>query len=256
MDLGLPGRTYIVTGASRGLGFAVAETLAAEDANVLVVSRTDEAVQKAAEQLGPRARGVAADLRDPEAPGRLMEAARSEFGALHGAFVSHGGPTPGPALELDDETLRDAFELSALGPIRFVREVARELGEGGAIVVLTSWSSAEPVPGLASSNVTRPGTWGYVKTLAGEVGDRGIRVNAVFCGRFATERQTELQEGMARKRGTTREEIVREIEEAIPLRRIGDPRELGKVAAFLLSPAASYVTGAAWLVDGGLVRGL
>jgi 3-oxoacyl-[acyl-carrier protein] reductase len=256
MDLGLRDRTYIVTGGTRGLGFAVAEALTAEEANVLVVSRTEETVRAAAERLSPRARGIVADLRDPEAPGRLVDAARAQFGDLHGAFVSHGGPTPGLALELDDETLRDAFELSALGPIRFVREVARELGEGGAIVVLTSWSSTEPVPGLASSNVTRPGTWGYVKTLAGEVGPRGVRVNAVFCGRFATERQTQLQERMARERGTTRQEILREVEAGIPLRRIGEPPELGRVAAFLLSSAASYVTGAAWLVDGGLVRGL
>jgi 3-oxoacyl-[acyl-carrier protein] reductase len=256
MDLGLKDRTYIVTGASRGLGYAVAETLAAEEANVLVVSRTAEAVREAAERLGSRARGMGADLREPEAPGRLVEKVRSEFGALHGAFVSHGGPTPGPALDLEDETLRDAFELSALGPIRLVREVARDLPEDGSIVLLTSWSSVEPVPGLASSNVTRPGTWGYVKTLAGEIGPRGVRVNAMFPGRFATERQIELQEGMARKRGTTRQEILREVEQEIPLRRMGEPPELGKVAAFLLSPAASYVTGAGWLVDGGLVRGL
>ncbi|HEX2032164.1 MAG TPA: SDR family oxidoreductase, partial [Actinomycetota bacterium] len=98
--------------------------------------------------------------------------------------------------------------------------------------------------------------WGYVKTLADELGPSWIRVNAVFCGRFATERQIELQEEIARRRGTTREEVLAEIERDIPLRRMGDPGELGRVAAFLLSPAASYVTGAGWLVDGGLVRSL
>jgi 3-oxoacyl-[acyl-carrier protein] reductase len=256
LDLGLRDRAYIVTGASRGLGYAVAESLVAEDANVLLLSRSEDGVRAAVERLGQRARGMPADLRDPDVPGRAVAAARETFGGLDGAFVSHGGPPFGPALELDDARLTEGFQLAALAPIRMARDVAGELESGGAIVVLTSWSSVEPVPGLASSNVMRPATWGFVKTLAGEVGPRGVRVNALLCGRFATERQIELQEDVARRRGVSREEITREAEEDIPLRRMGDPRELGAVGAFLLSPAASYVTGAAWLVDGGVVRGL
>jgi 3-oxoacyl-[acyl-carrier protein] reductase len=256
MDLGLKGQTYVVTGASRGLGYAVAEALVAEEANVVLVARGQEAVEEAVRRLGGGTRGVAIDLREPTAPARCMEEAQQGFGGLHGAFVSHGGPPPGSALDLDDDTLRQAFDMAALAPIRLAREVGRKLSDGGAIAVLTSWSSVQPVAGLASSNVARPGTWGYVKTLADELGPRGVRVNAIFCGRFATERQIELQEDVARRRGITREEVLREVEQEIPLRRMGDPRELGAGGAFLLSPAASYVNGAAWLVDGGLVRGL
>jgi 3-oxoacyl-[acyl-carrier protein] reductase len=256
MDLGLESRTYIVTGGTRGLGYAVAQVLVEEGANVLVVSRNDEAVQQAVESLGDRARGLSADLRDAQTPSRAMDEARQSFGSLHGAFVSHGGPPPGPALELDDETLEESLEIATVGPIRLVRDVAKELPEGGAITVLTSWSTVEPVVGLASSNVARPGTWGYLKTLADEVASRGVRVNAVFCGRFTTERQIELLTNMAGRRGTTLEKVRREVEEKIPLGRMGDPKELGRVGAFMLSPAASYVTGAGWIVDGGLVRGL
>ena len=256
MDLGLQGRTYIVTGGTRGLGYAVAEALAGEEANVVVLSRKDESVRGAVESLGDRARGVAADLRDADTPRRAIDASRESFGSLHGAFVSHGGPPLGPALELDDETLGESLEIATVGPIRLVREVAKELPEGGAIAVLTSWTSVEPVAGLASSNVARPATWGYLKTLADEVAPRGVRVNAVFCGRFATERQVELLTNMAGRRGSTLEEVRREAEGKIPLGRMGDPKELGRVAAFLLSPAASYVTGTGWIIDGGLVRGL
>jgi 3-oxoacyl-[acyl-carrier protein] reductase len=256
MDLGLEDRTYVVTGASRGLGFAVAEALVNDEANVVVASRSEESIEAAAKQLGGRAVGIVADLRDPATPARLVSAAKERYGALHGAFVSHGGPPTGTAVALDDDTLQEGFEMATMAPVRFVREVAGALSEGGSIAVLTSWSSVQPIPGLASSNVTRPATWGYLKTLADEVGPRGIRINAVFCGRFATERQIELQEQIARSRGTTRALILEEIEGEIPLRRMGDPRELGAVGAFLLSPAASYVTGAAWLVDGGVVRAL
>lgn len=256
MDLGLVDRTYLVPGGTSGLGFAVAQVLVEEGANVVVGSRSRERVDRAVGQLGERAAGTAVDITDAGAARRLLELAGERFGAVHGAFVSHGGPPAGPAQELDDDTLRRSLDLATVGPIRFVRDVVAELTEGGAVAVLTSSSTVQPIAGLASSNVARPAVWGYVKTLSDEVAPRGIRLNVVLPGRFATERVDELDRAAAQRQGRTAEEVRAETEGGIPLRRLGDPHELGRVAAFLLSPAASYVTGAAWAVDGGAVRGL
>jgi 3-oxoacyl-[acyl-carrier protein] reductase len=256
VELSLTDRTFIVSGGTRGLGLAVAEVLVGEGANVVVASRSSEHVDGAVAALGERATGAAVDLTDAEAPARLITAARERFGRLDGAFVSHGGPPAGTAGELDDATLDAALALATVAPIRLVRDVVAELDEGGAVAVLTSSSSLQPIPGLASSNVARPAVWGYVRTLADEVAPRGIRVNAVIPGRFGTDRVEDLDAARAARTGATVDDVRREAEAGIPLRRLGQPDELGRVAAFLLSPAASYVTGAAWRVDGGAVPGL
>lgn len=256
MDLGLTDRTYIVTGGTRGLGFATAVALVADGAKVVVASRSQEHVDRAVAQLGERAAGAAVDLTEDDAPARLIAVARERFGRLDGAFVSHGGPPAGPAADLDDDTLRRAIELAEVAPIRLIREVVGELDDGGAVAVLTSTSSLQPIAGLASSNVCRPAVWGYAKTLADEVAPRGVRINAVIPGRYATERIDELEADAAERSGRAVAEIRADAEAAVPLRRLGRPEELGRVAAFLLSPAASYVTGAAWVADGGAVRGL
>lgn len=256
MDLGLAGRTYLVTGGTSGLGRAVAGVLADEGANVVVASRDADRVAAAADELGANALGVVADLTDQGAPQALLDAIHARFGTLDGLLVSHGGPPASPAADLDDDKLAAAVAGSIVGPVRLVREVAADLGEGGSIVILTSTSSVEPIPGLASSNVARPAVWGYAKTLAAEVGPRGVRVNVLLPGRFATGRVAQLDRASAAREGITPEQARTRSEAAIPLRRLGDPDELGRVAAFLLSPAASYVTGAAWAVDGGNIRGL
>lgn len=256
MDLGLTDRAYLVTGGTSGLGFAVARCLVDEGARVVVASRSQDRVDEAVAELGDRAAGVAADLTDRDAPRRMIDAVVSAFGRIDGAFVSHGGPPGGDALDLDDDKLDASLELAAAGPIRLLRELARVLGDGGSVVVLTSTSSVEPIGGLASSNATRTAVWGYAKTLADEVGPRGVRVNVLLPGRFGTDRLDELHQRAADEQGRSFEDVRSAAESAIPLRRIGDPAELGRVGAFLLSPAASYVTGSAWRVDGGAVRGL
>lgn len=256
VDLGLDGRAYVVTGGTSGLGFAAAEALVAEGARVLVASTNPDKVRAARDELGDAAAGAVVDLTDDDAPARLVAACREAHGRLDGLFVSHGGPPPGPAATLDDDDLDRALDLSQRAPIRVLRDVVDQLDGGGSALVLTSSSTVEPVDGLATSNLTRTGVWGYAKTLANEVGPRGVRVNLLLPGRYATERLAELEQSIAERDGTTAEQVRRDAEDGIPLRRLGEPAELGRVAAFLLSPAASYVHGSAVTVDGGAVRGL
>lgn len=245
MDLGLDGRCYVVTGGSRGLGRATADALLAEGASVVVGARSPGATAHPAE------RRVAADLADPSAAERLVAAALELGGGLNGALISVGGPPPGTALTLDDETWRTSFETVFLGALRVVRAAEPHLGDGAALLLVLSSSAKSPIGGLAISNGLRPGLGMLVKDLADELGPRGVRVNALLPGRVATDRVRELDEltGDAAANRTR-------LEAGIPLRRYGEPAEFGRVAAFLLSPAASYVTGALVPVDGGILRAL
>ncbi len=256
MDLDLDDRVFVTTGSSSGLGRAVATALVAEGARVVVSARTADDVEAVVDELGDAAVGVAADVTDPETPRRLADAAEEAFGRLDGAFLSHGGPPASSALDLDVESLPAGLDVATVGPIRLLHHLAGRVGAGASLVVLTSTSSVEPIGGIAASNVARPAVWGYAKSLADEVGPRGIRVNALLPGRFATERLGDLVASRAAAAGTTEDEEWADQAAAIPLRRIGDPAELAAVAVFLLSPASSYVTGTAVRVDGGAVRGL
>ena len=247
MDLGLTGRCFLVTGASRGLGFATAEVLVAEGAQVVLAGRDEHRVRAAADRLG--AVGVAADLADPAAADRLVEAALQAYGRLDGALVSVGGPPPGPALGLTDAQWQGAFDSIFLGTVRICRAVVAALpSSGGSIALVLSTSVKTPIPGLAASNGLRPGLAMLAKTMADELGPQGVRVNGLLPGRIATDRLRQLDGP---------DPAVRtQAEQSIPLRRSGTPREFGQVAAFVLSPAASFITGAMLPVDGGVTRGL
>jgi 3-oxoacyl-[acyl-carrier protein] reductase len=251
MDLGLKDRVYVLTGASRGLGFATAEALVADGARVVVSARDADRVAAAAEALGGQALGVAADLGDPAAAQRLVEAATGKFGRLDGALISVGGPPPGTVAQVTDQQWRAAFETIFLGTVRLARTVAAGLAEGGAIGLVLSSSTRSPVPGLGLSNGLRPGLAGAAKDLADEYAPRGVRVVSLLPGRLLTDRNREL---FAASGDPARAQA--EAEASIPMGRLGDPAEFGRVAAFLLSPAASYLTGIAVPVDGGALRAI
>lgn len=251
MDLGLDGRCYVATGASRGLGYATAAALISDGARVVVNARAAESLGDAADRLGPGAVAVPGDLADTELPDRLCAAALAHAGRLDGALISVGGPPPGGVLDLTDQQWRDAFESVFLGAVRLARTVAATLTDGGSIAFVLSSSVRTPIGGLAASNGLRPGLAMVAKTLADELGPRGIRVNALLPGRIATDRTVSLDErsGDAAAARTANEA-------AIPLGRYGQPEEFGRAAAFLLSPAASYISGTTLAVDGGALRAL
>ncbi|MEU0584996.1 SDR family oxidoreductase [Streptomyces sp. NPDC006132] len=250
MDLGLKDRVYVVTGATRGLGNASARELVADGAKVVVSGRDEKGVADAAAELGPNAVGVAVDNADPEAPARLIAAAREHFGRVDGVLVSVGGPPAGFVADNTDEQWQTAFESVFLGAVRLARAAAAELEPGGVIGFVLSGSVYEPIAGLTISNGLRPGLAGFAKSLSDELGPRGVRVVGVLPGRIDTDRVREL-DGLSADPEATRAAA----ESRIPLRRYGTPQEFGRVAAFLLSPAASYLTGVMVPVDGGARHG-
>ena len=260
MDLGLAGRTFLLTGASRGLGLAAAQALVEEGASVVVAARDRASLTAAAGRLGEgRAVALPADLTDPDAAERLVAGAIARFGRLDGALISVGGPPTGTPLSVTDEQWRAGFESVLLGAVRMIRAVAAAatvepeapLGTGPALLAVLSTSAKSPIPGLTVSNGLRPGLAMLVKDFADELGPRGIRINGVMPGRIATDRTLALDSAVGNATANRRRN-----EAAIPLGRYGDPHEFGRLAAFLLSPAASYVTGSLVPVDGGSLRAL
>jgi 3-oxoacyl-[acyl-carrier protein] reductase len=250
MDLGLKDRVYVVTGATRGLGLASARELAADGAKVIITGRDEKTAAEAAAGLGPGVVGVAADNADPAVAQRLISLARERFGRFDGILISVGGPAAGSAADNTDEQWQTAFESVFLGAVRLARAAAAELSDGGVIGFVLSGSVHEPITGLTISNGLRPGLAGFAKSLANELGPRGIRVVGLLPARIDTDRVRELD-----ALGGDAEAARAGNESRIPLRRYGRPEEFGRTAAFLLSPAASYLTGLMLPVDGGSRHG-
>ncbi|MGK5733667.1 SDR family oxidoreductase [Streptomyces sp. URMC 124] len=250
MDLGLKDRTYVITGATRGLGYATARELVADGAKVVVTGRTEESATAAAKALGPHAYGMAADNADPATPDRLIQAAGNRFGGLDGILISVGGPPAGTTADVGDDQWQRAFDTIFLGAIRLARTAATALGPGGVIAFVLSASVHEPIPGLAISNALRPGLAGFANSLSRELGPKGIRVIGLLPSHLDTARVKELDALSDDPEQTRRRKSAQ-----IPLGRYGSPAEFGKTAAFLLSPAASYLTGIMLPVDGGTRHG-
>lgn len=241
MDLGLRGRTAIVCGASSGMGLAIAEALAGEGANVAMFARRRDLLEREADRLGALA--VRGDLTVPNDLARLVEQTVGAFGGTDILVNNGGGPPPGPAAGLDDDAVESAVELLLLSAIRLTNLCLPylEASGRGRIVNVESSSVRAPLDNLALSNALRPGVVGWMKTLAREVGPKGITVNTIAPGRIDTDRLRSI--GAADPAG-------------IPLGRLGEPAEIAAVACFLASDRAGYVTGAVIPVDGGLTRNL
>jgi 3-oxoacyl-[acyl-carrier protein] reductase len=255
MDLGLKQRTAVVLGATAGLGAAIARQLGAEGANVVVVGRSTDRASELAASL-PSAIAVAADLTDVDAPDRIASAARDAFGQVDVLILNGGGPPPGPAVGFTEESLDKAVDLLVRPQLAMVDKVLPDMTERrwGRIVAIGSSGVQQPLPNLTASNLGRAALAGYLKTLAGEVADRGVTVNMVLPGRIDTDRVTQLDEAAARRTGSSVEEARASSEATIPVRRYGTPEEFAAVAVFLASQAAGYVTGEQVRCDGGLVR--
>lgn len=251
MDLELKDRVFILTGAARGLGRATADCLVAEGARVVISGRSRDALDAAVADLGDAAVAVVADNADPATPGRLLAAADERWGRVDGALISVGGPPKGPVSTSADEDWSRSFESVFLGAVRLARDIGNALPPGGSLALVLSSSVRAPLPEMAISNGLRPGLAMVAKTLADELGPRGVRVNGLMPGRVGTERVAELDAS------TGDPEAARAASQrTIPLRRYGEPAEFGRAATFLLSPAASYLTGVMLPVDGGLLRSL
>ena len=254
MDLRLTDRVFIVTGGARGLGRASADVLVAEGARVVLSGRSQESLDEATATLddaaGRRAAiAVVADNADREAPARLLAAAQETWGRVDGALISVGGPPKGSVTSISDDQWSTAFESVFLGAVRLAREIGGALPAGGSLGLVLSSSVRAPLPEMAISNGLRPGLAMVAKTLADELGPRGVRVNGLLPGRIATERVAELDASTGDAAAARRA-----AEASIPLGRYGEPGEFGAVAAFVLSPAASFLTGVMLPVDGGLLR--
>jgi 3-oxoacyl-[acyl-carrier protein] reductase len=260
MNLELKGKVALIAGASKGLGYAVAHAMAEEGAIVSMSSRVEAAIAAAASHIqrdtGTTVLAMPVDVRSADAIQRWIGATVERFGGIDALMTNSGGPPAGLATSFDDAAWQDAAELLLFSTLRMVRAAVPSMQArgGGAILVSTSSSVKEPIQNLGLSTVLRASVSALAKTLAIELAPSKIRVNQIIPGRIDTDRLRQLDEINAKKQGVSVLEAKAKALSAIPLGRYGEVHEFGRVAAFLLSDAASYMTGATVQVDGGMIR--
>lgn len=260
MDLGLQGKVALISAASKGLGYGVARALAVEGARVSICSRDESGIASAAQRLIDETRAEvmfsACDVRHADEIQRWVDRTVNNWGTVDALLVNAGGPPAGLIRDLTDEQWRSAFELTLMSTVRMIRAALPHMSAGSAILTITSSSIVEPIERLGLSTVMRSGVAGLVKTLADELAGDGIRVNNLIPGRIDTDRVMQLDQGAAERTGKHIDQVRAENAAKIPLKRLGSIDEFGAAAAFLLSPAASYITGASLRVDGGAMRSI
>ncbi len=261
MDLELNGKRALVTAASRGLGYAAAALLAAEGCMVTINSRNEESIREAAEKMsletGNKVYGVAADVSQPEATTEMVQEAAGLMGGLDILICNAGGPPSGAFEKLDEAAWRKAVDLTFLSNVWLIKAALPFLKHSAAASVLTvtSYSVKQPIPNLTFSNSLRLATIGLTKSLALELGGQGIRFNSILPGWTETERVGEILSARAEVNQTTAdEEMAKQMKESV-FNRMASPQEFAKAAVFLVSPAASYMTGVMLPVDGGTLKG-
>lgn len=261
MELNLTGKTALVVASSQGLGFAIAERLVKEGANVMISGRDEEKLRQKASQLESLGMGKVAyqktDIMNVEDINQLVKVTADTFQSIDLLVNNAGGPPAGSFEELTDDEWQSSFELNLLSYVRLIRAALPYLKQqGGKILNIASTSIKEPIPGLILSNTFRTGIVGLSKTLASELAPYHILINTIAPGRIATDRVNHLDQVNADKLGVDRETIALKAKEGIPLKRYGTPEEFANVAAFLLSDANSYMTGSSFLVDGGMIKAI
>ncbi len=262
MNLNIEGKVFMVAASSKGLGFGIARELAKNGATICIASRTEEHVETAAQQLRKETDAtVHASVFDASDAGSIKkwtEEVVQAFDRIDGLVVNAGGPPPGNFDDFTDEEWHSAYNLTLMSAVRLIRDVLPHMrtGGGGSILTVTSISVKEPVNGLLLSNVFRSGVASLVKSLANELAYENIRVNNLIPGRFDTDRVKALDKNLSQKQGVPVEKVKQQHESSIPLGRYGTTEEFGKAGAFLLSDAASYITGASLVADGGLLKGV
>jgi 3-oxoacyl-[acyl-carrier protein] reductase len=262
MDLGLRGRVALVCGASSGLGKAVATALAKEGARLAICSRTKEKLEKSAEDIyratGAEVQPLVADVSIPAEVKELVKRTVDHFHKLDILVTNAGGPPPGEFLTLPEDSWQKALELNLLSTLHLCRESVPHMKAGGwgRIVNITSFAAKQPQPNLILSNMARAGVLGLAKSMATELAPYNILVNTVCPGVFETERHLALSQRRAAQEGISLEEHMKRRAKEIPLGRAGHPDEFADLVVFLVSERASYITGTAIQIDGGVVRSL
>lgn len=262
MDLQLKNKIAVVTGASRGLGAAVAETLSIEGARVVINSRNADKLEETATRIsaksGNEVLAFAGDISLPDLPARLIEATVEHFGGVDILITNAGGPPAGRFESFTDEIWAKAVESTLFAHVRLIRAALPylKLSQAASVLTITSYSVKQPIPNLILSNSIRAATVGLTKSLSLELGDSGIRFNSILPGWTSTERVEELMRSRSQLHSSTIEEEVEKQAAESALKRLATPQEFANVAAFMVSPAASYLTGAMISVDGGTVKGL